>query len=386
MPGSTEVTRIGVIMAGGVGERFWPISTDQRPKQLLPLGPGGRTLLEDTVYRLRGLIADECLMIATTLALRAPIMDAGVSVPPEQIIAEPARRNTMGAIAWTTAWVLGRLGRAPGATTIAWIPADQHVGDVDAFREDISLAMRAAEELDSLVTVGIPPTRPETGYGYIEVGSELVRLGDGSAADGRLRGVVRFREKPDFATAAEFLRRGHFLWNGGMFFWRISTFLDELARAAPQVAELTAGMAEALAAGDDAGAERLFAELPDTSVDYALMERAQRVIVVRAGFPWDDLGAWDAWRRVEAGDEAGNVTLGRALLIDCRGCAVYSDPGEGPQVAVVGLDGVVVAAGRDGILVAPLSRAQQVREVVARLSEERETHEANGGGSEAGDG
>jgi len=385
MPSSADTTRIAVIMAGGAGERFWPISRPDRPKQLLPLGPGGRTLLADTVHRLSGVVADDRLLIATGRALREPIVASGVGVAAEQVIAEPARRNTMGVVAWAAAWVMGRLGLAAEDTTLAIVPADQHVGDVDSFREDVALAMAAAEELDALVTIGIPPTRPETGYGYIEVSHEPVRLSDGSGGDGRLRAVARFREKPDFRAAAEFLRSGHFLWNSGMFFWRVSAFLSELERANAPVAEATRRIADALAGDDDAEAERLFEELPDISVDYALMERAERVMVVRAGFPWDDLGAWDAWQRVEAGDEAGNVTLGDALMIDCRGCAVYNEAGEGRRVAVVGLDGVVVAVGEDGILVAPLSRAQQVREVVSRVREQREGSGAGDGGSEGGD-
>ncbi len=386
MPSSADSTRIAVIMAGGVGERFWPISKPDRPKQLLPLGPGGRTLLADTVRRLFGLVRDEHMLVVTGRELREPIITSDMPVIPDQVIAEPAKRNTMGAIAWATAWVLGRMGVPAERATLAVIPADQHVGDVHSFREDVALAMAAAEELDALVTIGIPPTRPETGYGYIEMSHQPVRLADGSGGDGRLRAVARFREKPDFRAAAEFLRSGHFLWNGGMFFWRVSAFLSELERANAPVAEATRRIADALAGDDDAEAERLFAELPDISVDYALMERSERVMVVRAGFPWDDLGAWDAWQRVETGDEAGNVTLGDALMIDCRGCAVYTEAGERRRVAVMGLDGVVVAVGEDGILVAPLSRAQQVREVVSRVREQSEPEDAGDGGSEGGDG
>ncbi len=386
MPSSADSTRIAVIMAGGVGERFWPISKPDRPKQLLPLGPGGRTLLADTVRRLFGLVRDEHMLVVTGRELREPIITSDMPVIPDQVIAEPAKRNTMGAIAWATAWVLGRMGVPAERATLAVIPADQHVGDVHSFREDVALAMAAAEELDALVTIGIPPTRPETGYGYIEMSHQPVRLADGSGGDGRLRAVARFREKPDFRAAAEFLRSGHFLWNGGMFFWRVSAFLSELERANAPVAEATRRIADALAGDDDAEAERLFAELPDISVDYALMERSERVMVVRAGFPWDDLGAWDAWQRVETGDEAGNVTLGDALMIDCRGCAVYNEVGERRRVAVMGLDGVVVAVGEDGILVAPLSRAQQVREVVSRVREQSEPEDAGDGGSEGGDG
>ncbi len=367
----SATTRIAVIMAGGAGERFWPISRPCRPKQLLPLGPGGRTLLADTVRRMHGLVDDDCMLVVTGRELREPIIASDMPVFADQVIAEPARRNTMGAIAWATAWALGRMGMAAEEATMAVVPADHHVGDMDAFRDDVALALDAAEELGALVIVGVPPTRPEVGYGYIEVAPGPVRLRGRADGDGRLRAVARFREKPDFETAAEFLRSGHFLWNSGMFFWRISSFLEELGQVGADIAATIREIADALAAGDHATAEALFQGLPDISVDYALMERARQVLVVRAGFPWDDLGAWDAWRRVEAGDAVGNVTHGDPLLIDCRGCAVYDEMGaDGPPVAVIGLDGVVVAVGRDGILVAPLSRAQQVRDVAARVREQ----------------
>ncbi len=369
--------RIAVIMAGGAGERFWPISRPHRPKQLLPLGPGGRTLLADTVRRMHGLVDDDCMLVVTGRELREPIISSDMPVFADQVIAEPARRNTMGAIAWATAWVLGHMGVAAEDAIMAVIPADHYVGDMDAFRDDVEVAMAAAEELGALVTVGIPPTRPEVGYGYIEVAPESIHLRGRADGDGRVHAVARFREKPDFETAAEFLRRGHFLWNSGMFFWRISSFLEELAQAGAEIAATIRRMAAALAEDGLAAAERLFETLPDISVDYALMERAQQVAVVRAGFPWDDLGAWDAWRRVEAGDAVGNVTHGDPLLIDCRGCAVYDEMGEdGPPIAVIGLDGVVVAVGRDGVLVAPLSRAQEVRDVAARV--QRQSNDAEG--------
>lgn len=371
MSGRVETRRIAVIMAGGVGERFWPISRPERPKQLLPLGPDGRTLLADTVRRIHGLVDDNRILVVTGRELRRAIVDSDMPVFPELVIAEPARRNTMGAIIWAVAWVLGRMGVPAERAMMAVIPADHYIGDTDLFRDDVRLAMKAAEELDALITVGIPPTRPETGYGYIEMDSASVRLSDGSGADGRLRPVVRFREKPDFETAADFLRAGHFLWNSGMFFWRVSTFLAELEQVARGMAEVTCAIADALAEGDTDRAEQLFATLPEISVDYALMERARHVMVVRAAFPWDDLGTWDAWRRVRAGDEAGNVVHGDPLLIDCRGCAVYNEAGQNKlPVVVVGMDGVVVAVGDHGILVTPLSRAQQVREVALRVRQQ----------------
>ncbi len=373
-----QTSRIGVIMAGGVGERFWPVSRPDRPKQLLPLGPSSRSLLEDTVYRIGDLIDRERLLVVTSRALRAPIIASGIPVEDDQVVAEPMKRNTMGAIAWVTAQVLGTMGLDAAEATLAIIPADQHVGDIEAFRSDLRTALAAAEQLDALVTIGIEPTRPETGYGYIEVEEGPIQSPGVPGAEQKLRAVERFREKPNAETAEEFFASGRFLWNGGMFLWRVSTFMRELEHADPEIADLIRQMAEALSEGEDAEAERLFGELPNLSVDYALMEHARQVLVVRASFPWDDVGAWDAWRRVTDCDENGNATHGDPLLIDCEECSVYNEPGQDEMfVAVVGMERVIVAATPDGLLVAPLERAQQVREVVRRLKQER-----NSGGSE----
>lgn len=374
-----DTARIGVIMAGGVGERFWPVSRPDRPKQLLPLGPSSRTLLEDTVHRMGGLVPRDRLLVVTSRLLQGPVITAGLPIPDEQVIAEPAKRNTMGAIAWVTAKVLGEMGLAAEEATLAIIPADQYVGDVETFRRELGIALAAAEELGALVTVGIEPTRPETGFGYIEARDEPVPVPGHPGAERLLRPVVRFREKPNQETAEEFVSSGRFLWNAGMFFWRVSTFMSELEYASPEVAGLVRQMASALAAGNEPEAERLFAQLPDLSVDYALMERARRVLVVRADFPWDDVGAWDAWRRVGDCNDDGNSVHGRPLLIDCEDCAVYAEPdNNGMQVAVIGMRDVIVAATPEGVLVAPLDRAQDVRDVVKALQNEQ----AQRGGSE----
>lgn len=364
-------TRIGVIMAGGIGERFWPVSRPDRPKQLLPLGPSNRSLLEDTVHRLGDLVARERLMVVTSRALREPVIDSGIPIDDEQVLAEPMKRNTLGAVAWATAQALGRDGLSPDRVTLAIIPADQYVGDTATFRADLGTGLAAAEQLDALITIGIEPTRPETGYGYIEVADEIIEAPGVPAAKEKLRPVERFREKPNAETAEEFFASGRFLWNGGMFLWRVSTFMNELDRADPDIAEVVRRMISAVADGDNAEAERLFGELPNLSIDYALMEHARRVLVVRAGFPWDDVGAWDAWRRVTDCDERGNAVHGRPLLIDCDDCSVYNEPGQDAMfVAVIGMQRVIVAVTDDGLLVAPLDRAQQVREVVKQMREQ----------------
>ncbi|MFO8082058.1 MAG: sugar phosphate nucleotidyltransferase [Armatimonadota bacterium] len=366
----TRTTIIGVIMAGGIGERFWPVSRPDRPKQLLPLGPSSRTLLEDTVHRLGDLVERDRLMVVTSRLLRDPVIESGIPLEDEQVVAEPTKRNTLGAVAWATAQALGRNGLSAEDVTLAIIPADQYVGDVERFRQDLRTALAAAEQMDALVTIGIEPTRPETGYGYIEFEDRPLDVSGVPDAEAKLRPVERFREKPNAETAEDFFASGRFLWNGGMFLWRVSTFMAELERADPEVAETVRRMISAVADADDEEAERLFGELPNLSIDYALMEHAREVVVVRAGFPWDDVGAWDAWQRVTDCDARGNATHGRPLLIDCDECSVYNESGQEQMfVAVIGMERVIVAVTDDGLLVAPLERAQQVREVVRRRNE-----------------
>lgn len=366
---------VAVIMAGGIGERFWPVSRPDRPKQLLPLGPEKRTLLEDTILRLQAVIGRDRLLVVTGEPLRPALLDARLPIPDARIIAEPHKRNTLGAVAWATAWAVARMGAGP-ETVLAVVPADQHVGDEAAFQRDLRIAIAAATQMDAVVTIGIEPTRPETGYGYIEREDTSLEL-EGADTDGRLHPVVRFREKPDPQTALRFYQSGRFLWNGGMFFWGIETLLSELERANPQVADTIERIAAALKAGDDATAAELFATLPNTSIDYALMEHASHVMVVRASFPWDDLGSWDAWRRVSETDALGNATLGDPLVVDCRDCAVYADIEELP-VAVIGMDGAVIAVSDAGVLVAPIERAQDVRDVVRQLREEERSSGSDG--------
>ncbi len=362
-------TRVGVVMAGGAGERFWPISRAIRPKQLLPLGTSGRTLLQETVDRLRPLMPDDRLFIVTGGQLRDPILESNSTLQPAQVLAEPDKRGTLGCIAYATAYVLARYAEAPGATTFAILPADHYVTDAEAFRQGVEAGMAAAEHEDALVIVGVTPTRPETGYGYIEIASNAEPLCVPGTEEA-VWAVDSFREKPSPETAREFLDAGRFLWNSGMFFWRASTFLSELERARPRVAELIGQMTEALRRDDIDEVHEAFAQLPDLSIDYALMEHAGCVRVIRANFAWDDFGAWDAYHRVAQPDGSGNVTVGDPVLIESRNCVVYNEPGaERVAVALVGMDGVVVAVADDGVLVAPLARAQEVREAVAALKQ-----------------
>ena len=321
-----------VLLAGGTGTRLYPASRSHRPKQFLALGDDDRSLLRRTADR--AAFADE-LFVVTRESYADRVRE---EVPEATVLVEPENRDTGPALAYAASEVLDR---TPDATMLC-LPSDHVVGE--GFRETAETAVDVAERTEALVTLGVEPDRPATGYGYIEPGDDC---GDHFA-------VEQFREKPDAETAERLLERGC-LWNAGMFAWTPSTFLAE-ARNGP-----LAPVVDGLESGDPGAA---FAAVDPVSVDYAVLERAADVRVVPAAFDWDDVGAWDALARLLDGE---NATLGDSLAIDASGNVLASDD---KHVSVVGADDLVVAAFDDRVLVVPTDDAQRVREVVAELREE----------------
>ncbi|MEN6625707.1 MAG: sugar phosphate nucleotidyltransferase [Candidatus Sumerlaeia bacterium] len=357
--------RIAVIMAGGTGERFWPLSRAARPKQLLKLTRPDLSLLEEAIERIAPLVGYENILIATSATVAEPIKKAlaGSRISAGNVIVEPAKRNTAGALAWVAANALARWG-AEGVS-MAVLTADHAIGEPELFRKTVDAALDAAEREGALVTLGINPTRAETGYGYIEIKDADREIGVPGISISR---VAAFREKPDRASAEQFVAAGRFFWNSGMFFWRLDSFLDELTAASPAHGAAAAAMAEALRAGDAPRAAAIFNALNDISIDYALMEKARHVLMARADFPWDDVGAWDALARSFPADAAKNVTIGDPILIDTRNSIVYNEPGaEKMAVAAVGVDNLIVVVSADGVVVIPRDRAQDVKKIVAEL-------------------
>jgi mannose-1-phosphate guanylyltransferase len=361
--------RVALILAGGVGERFWPLSRRNRPKQLLPLAMGGRTLLEDTLERIAPLVAPDSVYIVTSESLVELIREAGLPFPPQNVIAEPAKRNTAGALVFAAAQLLAERGEAALQTTLAILPADHLIHPVKNFREDIEQAMNAVETLGGLAVIGIPPTRGETGYGYIE-------KADSEEDDpGVAVPVAAFREKPDADTAAEYVASGRHYWNSGMFFWRLADFMSELEAAAGAHHAIIEPLAAALAADKRDRARELFESLEDISIDYALMERAQQVWMVTASFNWDDLGAWDALPRTWAADPDGNVIMGDSIRLGSSKCVVINEAKDREiSVALLGVEGLTVVVTDDAVLVTRTDRAQDVREAVEMLKEKKSEH------------
>ena len=360
--------RFAVIMAGGSGERFWPASRRARPKQLLRLTDPDRSMLEEAIDRIEPLIPRENVLIATSELLQKPIRDGIPTLPPENVIGEPAKRNTAACLALAAAHLEQRFGD-PHELSMAVLTADHLIGDPTEFRSTVAAALDFAAENDALVTIGVHPTRPDTGYGYIEVETPVTEDERRAGADPSIRPVLHFREKPDLPTAEQYASSGRHLWNAGMFFWRVSTFLDGIAGAMPDLRRATADIVEALGRGPS-GAERVadvFGSLEDISIDYGLMERADNVYVIPATFPWDDVGSWDSLTRTREPDANGNVTTGSPVLIDTKDCIIYDECGDDTAVAVIGASNLIVATTPDGILICPKDRAQDVKKAVAHL-------------------
>lgn len=342
-----------VILAGGVGSRFWPVSTPRRPKQLLPLA-SERPLIRDTVDRIVPLVPEERLRILTGAHLAEPLLSALPELGPGNLLLEPRAAGTGPVLAWAAA-ELER--RDPDAVMVS-LHADHVIEPPAAFRGLIARAAALAEGHRRLFTIGALPDRPETGYGYIRLGEPLDPL-EGDPHPERGHAVAEFVEKPDRATAERYLTSGLFLWNTGLFVWRAADLLDGLERHSPELGPLVPLLREG-------GTEEFFARAPVISIDEALLERSDRVSVVRATFAWDDVGAWDAVARTRAADADGNVTLGEAYAVDSRGSVLYAD--DGPVVAF-GVEDLVVVRTGAVTFVAHRGRAPELKRLLEHLPE-----------------
>jgi mannose-1-phosphate guanylyltransferase len=340
-----------LILAGGRGERFWPWSRPERPKQLLPLARGGRTLLDATLQRALHLVPRERVLILTARDLVGAVR---AECPGVSVVGEPVPRNTAPAIGAAAAWFQGR-----GSGTFVVLPSDHLIDDVDAFVADAGRALEAAGNERVLLTFGIPASHPETNFGYIQRGAQV---GD------RLYRVARFTEKPDRARAAQYLAGGEHLWNSGMFVWRPDVFLAALEASRPALAAPLRALAAV--AGDERAFERaldpVFPGLEAISVDYAVLEHAPNTLVLEASFDWDDLGSWGAWARRQPRDGHGNVLFGDAVAVDCHSCIVV---GEGGTAAALGLEDMVVVHVGDSTLACRLADTDRVRGVTEAVRE-----------------
>jgi mannose-1-phosphate guanylyltransferase len=346
-----------VIMAGGAGTRFWPLSRLERPKQLLPLGPSEEPLLVATVRRVEALVPKDRIYIVTSKALAEAVAELLPGVPRENILAEPAARNTAPCVGWAAAHV----HRKDPEGVIAVLPADHYISDEPALIEAMRLGLETAVDGD-LVTVGVRPTRPETGYGYVEVGEPL--------AEGVYR-ARRFVEKPNRQRAEHFLASGHFLWNAGMFFFRADVILEAIQKHLPGIGQALARFDAAAAEGrEEEEVETSYAALPAVSFDHGVMEKAGDVAVIPCACGWSDLGSWTTAYELAPKDEHGNAIPEDGVALETSGC--FATTTSGKVVALVGVRDLVIVDTEDALLVLPRSRAQEVKDVVAALKARRD--------------
>lgn len=342
-----------VILAGGSGRRFWPMSRDSRPKQLLKL-LDETTLLEQALNRLEGLVPRENILILTNKEQEVEVRSLLPNHPEDNIIAEPAKRDTAPAIALGIGWVARR---DPSATMIV-LPADQLIQDTAAFQKCLAGAVEIAARTPALVTIGIKPTWACPSYGYIERGRRAFI--SGLKTDSAVYEVQRFREKPNPDLAEKFIAQGNFSWNAGMFIWSLPTVVRELTTHCP---ELMKFVNEILHSKDVCGTvSHQFPGLNPISIDYALMEQASKVLNIEATFDWDDVGSWISIGKYLTKDDSDNVSNSPLVQIDCSGNIVFT---RGKiQVALLGVNDLIVVQTEDAILVADKNNADSIKKLV----------------------
>ncbi|PYV08584.1 MAG: mannose-1-phosphate guanylyltransferase [Acidobacteria bacterium] len=353
-----------VVMAGGRGERFWPLSEEARTKPFVPL-LGPRTLLQQTVERLDPLVPPERVLISIGETHHRLAREQLPEIPEENFIVEPLARDTSACLGYSA---LHLERRDPDAVMIA-IPADHYVGDAAAYRTTLERAIRSLEGVTAVV-FGVRPVRPESGYGYVQARRP---------ASGREHDpwpVVRFVEKPDRATAARYLESGDYFWNSGIFVWRNRTLLALFERHMPATYR---GLCELRPLLAREGAERerrsVFAGLERLSVDFGILERSDGLVLVPVEFPWDDIGNWAALERALPADAFGNVARGAHVAVNSTGCVVYTDAG---TVATFGVSDLVVVQANGKVLVTTKERAAELKRVVSALGPEHAPKEQRG--------
>lgn len=338
-----------VIMAGGVGSRFWPRSKKKLPKQLLKIF-GDRTMIQSTVDRLSGMIENENIYVITNQLQRDEVLKQLDGIPSENIIDEPFGRNTAACIGLASV-IINK--KDPDAVTVV-LPADHIIREKDKFIETIENAAKFAFQSKGLVTIGINPTRPETGYGYIQINDKEV--------SNNIHKVYTFAEKPNYATALRFLESGDFLWNSGMFIWRVDTILDEIKNLMPDLYEGLIRIQNHIS--EPNFREELinvYGQLKKISIDYGIMEKSSKVFLTKGMFTWSDVGSWEEVYQLADKNESGNALVGKVFTDMVTDSYVYSPD---KMTAVIGLDNIIVINHDDTVLICRRDKAQNVKEIV----------------------
>lgn len=367
--------RIGILMAGGAGERFWPISRRKRPKQLLPLNTE-RTLIEEAIDRVSSLLPREDIYIITNEIIFESIRSILRNFPPENIIPEPNKRNTAPCLALACGFILAKYGNwfKPEEISIGVFTSDQKINPLDGFIRTTLNAFQFVEKNSYLATIGIPPSRPETAFGYIEVAENIHQ------SQSEIMNVIRFHEKPNREKAEEYLQSGNYFWNSGMFFWRLDTFLQEfnlfcpeISNKIPLISEIFKCQINNLPNVSSPELSEFYAKFPDISIDYALMEKTNKIVVAKAFFEWDDIGSWDALDRTKNKDAYGNISIGNNVILDTSNSIVYNHSSNGKiKLAAIGLNDFVVVIDDDAVLICPKSQVQKVKNCVELIKKSQD--------------
>jgi len=341
-----------VIMAGGVGSRFWPRSKKKMPKQLLKI-IGEQTMIQFTVHRLSGLIEKENIYVITNAIQRQEVINQLSDVPPENIIEEPFGRNTAACIGLASVIIKAK---DPDAVTIV-LPADHIIKDEEKFKQVLENAAKYANESKGLVTIGITPTRPETGYGYIQINDTQVAE--------NIFPVYTFAEKPNYATALRFVESGDFLWNSGMFIWRVDVILDEIRNLMPDLYEGLVAIENSLSHPNfKEELKSVYAQLKKISIDYGIMEKSKKVFLTKGSFNWSDVGSWEEVYQLSEKNDNGNAAVGKVYTNMVSDSYIYSPD---KITAIIGLDNVIVINHNDTLLICRRDKAQDVKEIVDYL-------------------
>lgn len=342
-----------VIMAGGVGSRFWPMSTTDNPKQFIDVLGVGRSLMQLTYDRFKGVCEAENVWVVTSSDYVGKVREQLPEIPAGNILSEPCRRNTAPCIAY----VSHRIKAKDPKASIVVTPSDHVVVDVQEFQRVIGGALQFASETDAIVTLGMKPTRPETGYGYIQAD-----LSAQSLRNKELFKVDSFREKPDYDTAQQYIKQPNYYWNAGIFVWNVNTIVNAFRIYQPGISAIFESMTDAYGTErEQQSIDEKYAECENISVDYAIMEKAEEIFVFPADFGWSDLGTWGSLHTLSNKDADGNALISKNVkTFDTSNCVINVE--DGKQVVVQGLDGYIVAQ-RDGrLLICKLSEEQRIKE------------------------
>lgn len=346
-----NIHRYCVIMCGGIGSRFWPYSRTSLPKQFLDFFGTGSTLLQMTYERILPLVRPENVIVVTNSEYAELVKEQLPDVPKENILFEPARRNTAPCVAWAASHIMAR---DPEGSMIV-TPADHLITKQTCFVQSVASGFEFVEKNDALLTLGITPSRPETGYGYIQVGEHI---------EGEISKVKTFTEKPDLEMAKVFLSTGEFFWNSGIFLWRASTIIEAFERCAPEIANIFAKGKDVMATNrENVFINEYFATCPAISIDYAVMEKAPNVYVETVNFGWSDLGTWSALYDHSPKNREGNVTQNCNVLAYNATDNIFAVRGE-KLVVVNGLHDYIVADAGDVLLICPKADEQRIRNMV----------------------